>query len=154
MIRRLAVSTAAVLFCLAGCSDRAEKPEASSDTGLNAPTAAPAASDAAAQPATGAGAAVASTTAAAVIPALPGAPAYAALYPGAELDGRPTIGAGDAGAGGLVTFRTSASKGLGGLEFLAGIPGSIGGAVFRFAVAIDNGFGAAIFAATMLQSIH
>lgn len=109
MIRRLAVSTAAVLFCLAGCSDRAEKPEASSDTGLNAQTAAPAASDAAAQPATGAGAAVASTTAAAVIPALPGAPAYAALYPGAELDGRPTIGAGDAGAGGLVTFRTSAS---------------------------------------------
>ncbi|WP_292227652.1 hypothetical protein [Brevundimonas sp.] len=108
MIRRLAVSTAAVLFCVAGCSDRADKPETSSDAALNAPTAAPAASDMTTQPETGSGVAAA-PSAATVTPALPGAPAYAALYPGAELDGRPAIGAGDAGAGGLVTFRTSAS---------------------------------------------
>lgn len=103
MIRRLAVSTAAVLLCLAGCRDRVDKPEASADHTVNAPVApsnAPVETPAAAPPA---------TTTVVAVPALPGAPAYAALYPGAELDGRPTIGGGEAGAGGLVTFRTQAT---------------------------------------------
>lgn len=102
MIRRLAVSTAAVLLCLAGCRDRVDKPEASADHIANAPaapTAAPVEAPSAPAP----------TTTAAAVPALPGAPVYAALYPGAELDGQPTIGSGEAGAGGLVTFRTQAT---------------------------------------------
>lgn len=104
MMRRLAVPTAAVLLFVAGCRDRVDKPEVSADHELNAPTAAPAA------PVAAPSADVApAPTPTAVVPALPGAPDYAALYPGAEVDGRPTIGAGDAGAGGLVTFRTRAT---------------------------------------------
>jgi len=42
-------------------------------------------------------------------PAAPGAPTYAALYPGAALDQPATTAAGPDGEGGLVTFRTPAT---------------------------------------------
>jgi len=38
--------------------------------------------------------------------ATPGAPAYAALYPGALIEGEPTLADGVAGPGGLLTFTT------------------------------------------------
>ena len=41
-------------------------------------------------------------------PALPGAPVYAAIYPGGELDGAPTSASGSAGDGGMVTYTTEA----------------------------------------------
>jgi hypothetical protein len=41
-------------------------------------------------------------------PAVAGAPAYAAIYPGGELDGAPTAASGAAGDGGLVTYVTEA----------------------------------------------
>lgn len=39
----------------------------------------------------------------------PGAPAFAAVYPGAQIEGDPTLAAGPAGPGGLVTFKTDAA---------------------------------------------
>ncbi|MBB5747145.1 hypothetical protein [Brevundimonas variabilis] len=41
-------------------------------------------------------------------PAVPGAPDYAALYPGAVIEGVPTVADGVAGPGGLLTFSTEA----------------------------------------------
>lgn len=41
----------------------------------------------------------------------PGAPAFAALYPGAVVEGDPTIADGVAGPGGLLTFSTEAEPG-------------------------------------------
>lgn len=41
-------------------------------------------------------------------PAMPGAPDFAALYPGAVVDATPTIADGAAGPGGLLTFVTEA----------------------------------------------
>lgn len=41
-------------------------------------------------------------------PAVPGAPDYAALYPGAVIQGEPTVADGEAGPGGLLTFSTTA----------------------------------------------
>lgn len=38
---------------------------------------------------------------------MPGAPAFAALYPGAVVEGDPTVADGMAGPGGLLTFTTS-----------------------------------------------
>ena len=39
----------------------------------------------------------------------PGAPAFAAVYPGGEIEGDPTLAAGPAGPGGLITFKTDAA---------------------------------------------
>jgi len=41
--------------------------------------------------------------------ATPGAPAFAAIYPGGEIEGEPTLATGPAGPGGLVTFTTEAT---------------------------------------------
>lgn len=102
MIRRMVVSAAAVLLGLAGCRDRVDKPVAPPAPEAHAAPVAPVA------PADAPSSAKPDATPA-VAAAIPGAPAYAALYPGAELDGHPTIGGGEAGAGGLVTFRTKAT---------------------------------------------
>ena len=100
MTLRLAASAAVVLFCIAGC-DRAAKPvqpaavsEAASapmavetptpDQGPRIDTPAPA-------------------------PSSGHAPAFAALYPGAQVEGAPLAADGAAGPGGLVTFSTDAS---------------------------------------------
>jgi hypothetical protein len=102
MTLRLAAAAAVVLICIAGC-DRSAKPvspEAAPD--VAAPSAAGPA------PSTGAGQPVADSPAP-VAPATDGAPAFAALYPGAQVEGQPLAGDGDAGAGGLVTFITTAS---------------------------------------------
>lgn len=107
MIRRLAVPTAAVSLCLisvslglSGC-DRTSTPQA--------PSPAPDAAQASVADDHPAPAPVDAPPATEAAPAIPGAPAFAALYPGAELDGEPTVASGQAGDGGLVTFRTSAS---------------------------------------------
>ena len=102
MMRRLAASAAFLILGLAGC-DRADStamtqsetpsPEASQSATNQAPTDAP-------TPAAALGEAE---------PAAPGAPAFAALYPGATAEAPAVIAAGDAGQGGLVTFETSAS---------------------------------------------
>lgn len=102
MTLRLAATAAVVLLCIAGC-DRSAKP-----------------SQQEAAPAGAAPAVVAETptpdqaplprdTSAPAGPAADGAPAFAALYPGAQVEGQPLTGDGEAGAGGLVTFTTTAS---------------------------------------------
>jgi len=103
MTFRLAVSAAVVLFCLTGCDRKADAPAAPVDT-PDAPPPAVATADAPA----GAPVAV-PTPPLAAAPIAPGAPAFAVLYPGAELDAPPTIADGDAGPGGLATFRTTAT---------------------------------------------
>jgi hypothetical protein len=104
MIRRLAASAALVLLCLAGCDDRSRTEKAPAQASLAAPdqmTAPASPSEGEAAPAPGA--------MTADIPAAPGAPAYAALYPGAALDQPATTAAGPDGEGGLVTFTTAAT---------------------------------------------
>ncbi len=101
MTLRLAVVSAVVLFGLAGC-DRAKAP------------APPAGTDAAGPPAaeveTGPASAAAPTPTPAPTPAPDGgAPAFAVLYPGAQVQGAPLSADGAAGPGGLLTFTTDAS---------------------------------------------
>ncbi len=81
MIRRLAASAALVLLCLAGCDDRSRTEKAPAQASLAAPDQ----MTAPASPSEGE-AAPAPEAMTADIPAAPGAPAYAALYPGAALD--------------------------------------------------------------------
>lgn len=100
MIRSTAAFSALVMLCLTGC-DGAGEP-----TPAKAPDA----------PAAG----VAATTAPATVPVAapapvnvdaylaPGAPPFAALYPGATLDEPATTATGDAGQGGLATFHVEA----------------------------------------------
>lgn len=104
MTFRLAVSAAVVLFCLAGCDRRADAPAAPVDAVdvADAPPPAVAPADTPVD-------APVTASAPAVAPIAPGAPAFAVLYPGAELDAPPTVADGDAGPGGLATFRTTAS---------------------------------------------
>ena len=105
MIRRPAAAAVFVLFTLCAC-DRSPSPSETAQAGEDAPTtAAPAPEPAPDAPI--AGGALAATGEAA--PAAPGAPEFAALYPGAELDAAPTTASGDSGEGGLVTFRTDAT---------------------------------------------
>ena len=106
MIRLSAASAAFLILTLAACG----REEAQTAQGR----AAPAATEA--PPAAAVGTAVApdAETAApassgGVEPAAPGAPDYAALYPGAVMDQPGTTATGPHGDGGLVTFRTSAS---------------------------------------------
>ncbi len=102
MMRRLAASAAFMVLGLAGCDRTAQPAEPASETPVleasepapvQAPTDAP-------TPAAALGEAE---------PAAPGAPAFAALYPGATAEAPAVIAAGDAGQGGLVTFETSAT---------------------------------------------
>lgn len=105
MKRSLAAAAAlSGLFVLAACDGRSEAaPEAaSSATAVETPAsdappevASPAIADAPA--ALGAGA-----------PAVGDAPAFASLYPGAVVNGAPTLASGPAGPGGVVVFTTDA----------------------------------------------
>ncbi|MDQ1154712.1 hypothetical protein [Brevundimonas sp. SORGH_AS_0993] len=106
MIRRLAVSAAAVSLCLvsaalSGCdgSKTPKTPEAASGSAPQTVQVPPAA----AKPT-----APVETPTSDASPIVAGAPAFAVLYPGAELEGAPTLAGGHAD-GGIVTFRTSAS---------------------------------------------
>lgn len=101
MMLRLAAVSAVVLFSLAGC-DRAKAPPQPT---AEAETAAPVAP---AETAESPGAA--SGDMGATSPASAGtAPAFAALYPGARIDGAPLTADGAAGPGGLVNFTTEAT---------------------------------------------
>lgn len=103
MIRRLAASAALVCFCLAGCGEgsKTETTPSSEAPGSVAAKATPSVEPAPQAPEP--------VEAPSSEPAAPGAPAYAALYPGAALDRPATTGEGSDGQGGLVTFSTTAS---------------------------------------------
>lgn len=97
MKRSVATVVLALSVGLAACDDRSEAaPETESYRALAA------AKDASPPPAP-----AAAPDNAAV--AIDGAPAFAALYPGAQADGAPVTASGPDGPGGLVTFTTSAS---------------------------------------------
>ena len=100
MIRRMAASAALVCLCLAGCDDRSNAEQTPDQVAAVAPVEAPESAAAEAQT---------PVEPAALVPAAPGAPAYAALYPGAALDQPATTADGPDGQGGLVTFTTAAS---------------------------------------------
>ncbi|WP_271165364.1 hypothetical protein ACETKC_15755 [Brevundimonas intermedia] len=100
MIRRMAASAALVCLCLAGCDDRSNAEQTPDQVDAVAPVEAP--ESVAAEAPT-------PVEPAALVPAAPGAPAYAALYPGAALDQPATTADGPDGQGGLVTFTTAAS---------------------------------------------
>jgi hypothetical protein len=102
MIRRMAASAALVCLCLAGCDDRPQAEQ----TSAQAATAAPREKTG---PAQGEAEVAASPEPPVAVLAAPGAPSYAALYPGAALDQPATTAAGPEGEGGLVTFTTAAS---------------------------------------------
>lgn len=92
----MAAATVAVMASMAAC-DGPKVP-------AEAPPAAPPAEAAAPANPTPTPAAAAPVESAAV----PGAPAFAAVYPGAEIEGEPTLAGGPAGPGGAVTFLTEA----------------------------------------------
>ena len=95
MKRKFAVVTLTLAVGLAAC-------EGSTDTGsATAPAEVVAATPQAVQEA-----AAARPEAAPATVATPGAPDYAALYPGALIEGEPTLADGVAGPGGLLTFTT------------------------------------------------
>lgn len=100
MTLRLAAPAVVVLFCLAGCDRSAQPVEAKAAPEASAPGVADATPPAAEAPAVAGGAAPA---------AADGAPSFAVLYPGAQVDGQPLAAGGEAGPGGLITFTTSAS---------------------------------------------
>jgi len=102
MTLRLAATAAVVMLCIAGC-DRSGHPSETKASPGKATTAAPAATP---TPDTTPLVGDAPTP---VGPAVDGAPAFAVLYPGAQLEGQPLAGGGEAGPGGLVTFTTTAS---------------------------------------------
>ncbi|WBT06631.1 hypothetical protein PFY01_02840 [Brevundimonas vesicularis] len=99
MTLRLAASAVVVLFCLAGCDRSAQPVEAKTAPEASAPAVADATPPATEAPA------VSETSA----PAADGAPSFAVVYPGAQVDGQPLAAGGEAGPGGLITFTTSAS---------------------------------------------
>jgi hypothetical protein len=103
MTLRWAAAAAVVLFCLAGCdrtakpADAKQAPDAAAPAIVaDTPTPNPVGPSDEAPPVAGASAPDA-------------APAFAALYPGAQVEGRPLQAGGEAGAGSLVTFTTDAT---------------------------------------------
>ena len=90
MTLRLAASAVVVLFCLAGCERSAQPVEAKTAPEASAPTVADATPPAVEAPAVVGGAAPA---------AADGAPSFAVLYPGAQVDGQPLAAGGEAGPG-------------------------------------------------------
>ena len=88
MIRRLSV--ACLFVTLAACSPAPEAKTAETEAAAAPATEAPVAALAPAQP------------------AAPGAPAFAVLYPGARVDGAPTLADGVGGPGGIVAFTVDA----------------------------------------------
>lgn len=104
MKRSVATVVLALSVGLAACDDRSEA--APENESYRALAAANDANDAATPiPAAPASAPVPDSAAAAI----DGAPAFAALYPGAQTDGAPVTASGPDGPGGLVTFTTEAS---------------------------------------------
>ena len=102
MKRSLAATAVVAAMVLAGCSEREPAGDAT------------AAGDAGAEVAAAAAEGVAETTpapagAASALPAADGAPAFAVIYPGAELKGPATVAQGPAGPGGIVQFTTDAA---------------------------------------------
>lgn len=103
MKRSVAIVVMTLSVGVAACDDRSEAaPESAAHRALAAGPAY-AADDASA--AASAGPAIDP----AAVAAIDGAPAFAALYPGAQTDGAPVMASGADGAGGLVTFTTPAS---------------------------------------------
>ncbi len=102
MKRSLAATAVVAAMVLAGCGDR----EPASDV----PAAGDVAADVAAPSAEPAAGAEATPPAGAASPvrAAPGAPAFAVIYPGAELKGPATVAQGPSGPGGIVQFTTDA----------------------------------------------
>lgn len=101
MKRSVATVVLALSVGLAACDDRSQAaPEVESPS---VPAAEPAreAAPAAAPPA--------AATPAAPATAIEGAPAFAALYPGAQTDAAPVTASGPDGPGGIVTFTTDAT---------------------------------------------
>ena len=102
MKRSLAATAVVAAMVLAGCSDREPAPDAAAAgdvaAEVSASTEAPATAAAATPPA----------GAASALPAAAGAPAFAVIYPGAELKGPATVAQGPAGPGGIVQFTTDA----------------------------------------------
>lgn len=102
MKRSVAAVAVALTVGLIGCDDRSEAaPEPSPPAPADAP--APAATpltEAAPSDAVSAPVGAAS---------IDGAPAFAALYPGAQADGPATVATGPTGPGGLITFTTEAA---------------------------------------------
>ena len=102
MKRSLAATAVVAAMVLAGCSEREPAVDAAAAGDVAAEVSAPAAEPAAGTRATPpAGAATA-------LPAAAGAPAFAVIYPGAELKGPATVAQGPAGPGGIVEFTTDA----------------------------------------------
>jgi hypothetical protein len=101
MIRRPAAAAAFVLLSLSACDRTATPPEASEVPEVSgaapAPESEPSVADGPPAPV------------GVIAPASPGAPEFAVLYPGAELEAPPTTASGASGNGGLVTFRTDAT---------------------------------------------
>ncbi|MNX38940.1 hypothetical protein D3C86_692840 [compost metagenome] len=102
MKRSVAAVAVALTVGLIGCDDRSEAaPEPSPPAPADAPAAAAAPiTEAAPSEAVPAPAGAAS---------IDGAPAFAALYPGAQADGPATVATGPTGPGGLITFTTEAA---------------------------------------------
>ncbi len=102
MKRSVAAVAVALTVGLVGCDERSE---AAPETSLPPPADGPAdiAPVAAAAPVTAEAAAPADPA------SIDGAPAFAALYPGAQTDGPATIATGPTGPGGLITFTTDAA---------------------------------------------
>lgn len=100
MKRSLAATAALAVMVLAGCSEQRPAEDAPAAGAVAADVSAPAAEAAAPAPATP------PAGAAAALPAADGAPAFAVIYPGAELKGPATVAQGPAGPGGIVQFTT------------------------------------------------
>ena len=98
MKRKIAVVAMTLAVGLGACEGSGQVDSAAEGADAATETAAPAAPEA-------------GDTRAERVPAAPavrGAPDYAALYPGAEIIGEPTVADGVAGPGGLLTFSTEA----------------------------------------------
>lgn len=102
MKRSLAATAVVAAMVLAGCSEREPAAVAPAADEAAAPAEAPAAG-------TETPGLSAASGAAAAQPAAPGAPAFAVIYPGAELKGPATTAQGPAGPGGIVQFTTDAT---------------------------------------------